>query len=136
MLEKICWDVIATINSTSLYCYRYWKYNQNIHSLHTQIIHPDQRDWSWSNWECGLQTLTTSNTWWWPESNDHTIGLQNLNLPSHLNATLAIAISKISKGQWWKFELCDTSVTSKAKWWNFKLLAELLIWYPISMIIG
>ena len=38
-----------------------------------------------------------------------------------------------SKGQWWIFELCDTSTTSKAskaKWWNFELLAESLFWYP------
>ena len=44
------------------------------------------------------------------------------------------ATSKASKGQLWKFELCDTSATSKAsmaKWWNFELLAESLVWHPI-----
>ena len=38
--------------------------------------------------------------------------------------------SKASKGQQWKFELCDTSATSKAKWCNFELLAESLFWHP------
>ena len=44
-----------------------------------------------------------------------------------------------NKGQWWKFELCDTSATSKeskAKWWNFEPLAELLVWYPGKIIDG
>ena len=36
-----------------------------------------------------------------------------------------------SKGQLWKFELCDTSATSNAKWWNFELLPESLVWHPI-----
>ena len=43
--------------------------------------------------------------------------------------------SKASKAKWWQFELCDTSATSKAKWWNFKQLAESLVWYP-GKIIG
>ena len=38
------------------------------------------------------------------------------------------------KGQWWKFELHDTSATSKANWWHFELLTESLVWYPGNII--
>ena len=71
-----------------------------------------------SSYQCGGVLLNH----WWVTTNDLTIEWQNLNPLSHPSATLAPQ----SKGQWWKFELCDTSATSKAsktKLWNFKLLS-------------